>query len=364
MNVLVLTPDRVGSTLLQRLLTIYANINDTNKLTVNLHELTNGLVRYHNSFYGRDMLGKRDGGWGYHQKLSEIVNLVDTAGHDVTARLAHYHIKNRKDSLTDQLSFYEYLNKNFFIIAARRHNVFEHGLSWCIYTESKKLNVYSFEEKYNTYKNIHDHKMAVDPSVLTSYLQKYDEYLQWVDAHFHVNAYFDYEDDMPRIEDYVLSLNVFNDIKTKLTWEDYFNISWSDWNRMHYLLSLVPFDHKFTTEEDDFMVANTNRYTAARVKIQDMQDAGMLVGGVPIKLHSLAEKASVINNVDKCLLAYNQWVNDASVGYALSYTPQEVVTQALIETPLWRLGDATNQLTNSNIPKQVFLTADLKRDQK
>jgi hypothetical protein len=47
MNVLILTPDRVGSTLLQRLITIYATINENyNPLTINLHELTNGLVAY------------------------------------------------------------------------------------------------------------------------------------------------------------------------------------------------------------------------------------------------------------------------------------------------------------------------------
>jgi len=41
MNILILTSDPVGSTLLQRVLTVYANINETNKLSVNLHELTN-----------------------------------------------------------------------------------------------------------------------------------------------------------------------------------------------------------------------------------------------------------------------------------------------------------------------------------
>jgi len=45
MNVLILTPDCVGSTLLQRLITIYATINENyNPLTINLHELTNGLI--------------------------------------------------------------------------------------------------------------------------------------------------------------------------------------------------------------------------------------------------------------------------------------------------------------------------------
>jgi GR25 family glycosyltransferase involved in LPS biosynthesis len=62
------------------------------------------------------MLGKKEGHWGYHQSLETVVNLLKTCGHDVTSRLAHYHIKNRKDSLASQLDFYKYLNENFYII--------------------------------------------------------------------------------------------------------------------------------------------------------------------------------------------------------------------------------------------------------
>ena len=76
MNVLILTPDRVGSTLLQRLFTVYANINENNQpLTVNLHELTNGLTMYHNDSYNKQILGKNDGHCGYHQNLNTIVDL-------------------------------------------------------------------------------------------------------------------------------------------------------------------------------------------------------------------------------------------------------------------------------------------------
>ena len=152
MNILILTPDRVGSTLLQRLVTVYAEIN-SGDATVNLHELTNGLARYDNEKYDIPMLGKKENSWGYHQSLKEIVELLKSVDHGITSRLAYYHIKKRKDTLKDQLSFYEYLNENFFIIAAKRHNLFEHALSWGITVESKRLNVYSFEEKYEIFKN-------------------------------------------------------------------------------------------------------------------------------------------------------------------------------------------------------------------
>ena len=50
MNILILTPDRVGSTLLQRVITIHMNNMKHDKITspvVNLHELTNGIENYY-----------------------------------------------------------------------------------------------------------------------------------------------------------------------------------------------------------------------------------------------------------------------------------------------------------------------------
>ena len=132
MNVLILTPDAVGSTLLQRLITIYMQFHTYDRPVINLHELTNGLVRYHNDHFNQEVLGKKDGKWGYYQSLEQVVELLDSVDHYKTSRLAHYHIRNRRDALADQIPFYRYLNENFYIISCRRHNIFEHALSWCL----------------------------------------------------------------------------------------------------------------------------------------------------------------------------------------------------------------------------------------
>ena len=58
MNVLILTPDAVGSTLLQRLLTVYMQLHDFDRHVINLHELTNGLNRYYSPEFNREILGK------------------------------------------------------------------------------------------------------------------------------------------------------------------------------------------------------------------------------------------------------------------------------------------------------------------
>lgn len=369
MNVLILTPDRVGSTLLQRLVTVYANINENyNPLTINLHELTNGIMSYHNTKFNQTVLGKKQSmegrpqaGWGYFQSLETIVDLLENCKHDVTARLAHYHIKNRNDSLNDQLSFYQYLNDNFHIISCRRKNLFEHAMSWAIAGESKNLNVYSVEQKYEIFKNIHENKIHVQNDVMEKYLLQYHEYLDWVDRHFNVNSYFEYERDLPEIEKFILNLNVFKDKKNLLTWQDRFNIDWHDWNRVHYLLSLIPFNHEFSDEEKSFIKLNIDDYTQCRIFIQDLQDDGIVMSGIPIKLHTLKEKADLITNIDQCLLNYNKWIGINQPSYAISYHPETLTQAAQLEHTNWTSAVSANKslITYNDIPKKQLALSDL-----
>jgi len=236
MNVLILTPDAVGSTLLQRLITIYMQFHSFDKPVINLHELTNGLIKYYNTKFNQEVLGKPDGkGWGYHQSLEEIVNLLDSVNHYKTSRLAQYHIKNRKDSISNQIPFYQYLNDNFFIITCRRHNVFEHSLSWAITKLTKKLNVYSPDEKVESFYHLYRDQIIVDPQSLIQTLETYKIYLRWCDDHFSVASYFYYDEHLPNIEKYILDLPIFSSQSTRLTWEDRYGISFNNWNKCHYL---------------------------------------------------------------------------------------------------------------------------------
>ena len=112
MNVLILTPDRVGSTLLQRVLTVYMLRQGFDKPVINLHELTNGLVKYYNDVLQQEVLGKPKGTYssGYYQTLDQVQDLLGSVDHYKTTRLAHYHIVRRADTIADQIKFYEYLN--------------------------------------------------------------------------------------------------------------------------------------------------------------------------------------------------------------------------------------------------------------
>lgn len=236
MNVLILTPDRVGSTLLQRLLTVYMLRKGFNKPVINLHELTNGLVQYHNTTLNQTVLGKPEGqNWGYHQTLTEVVDMLSSTDHYKTSRLAHYHIVNRQDTIAEQLKFYDYLNKNFYIISCRRENILEHALSWSINAHSKKLNVYSPTEKVNAFYDIYKDGITVQKDTLCAHLKKYKEYINWCDTYFNVQSHFYYEKDVVAIEDYILNLD-FMKGHTNNSWQDMFGQSFTDYNACHRLI--------------------------------------------------------------------------------------------------------------------------------
>lgn len=237
MNVLILTPDAVGSTLLQRLITIYMQFHQYDRPVINLHELTNGLVKYYNPKFDQEVLGKKEGAWGYHQSLKEIVDLLSTTDHYKTSRLAHYHIRNRQDTLEQQIPFYQYLNDNFYVISCRRHNVFEHALSWCLAKITKKLNVYSGNEKIDTFFDLYKTGLDIDPNSLIQTLNAYRDYVKWCNDHFNVASYFYYDEHLPRIEKYILNLPIFSQQTKLLSWQDNFDMNFDTWNQCRYIES-------------------------------------------------------------------------------------------------------------------------------
>lgn len=366
MNVLLLTPDAVGSTLLQRLITIYMQLHQYNKPVINLHELTNGLVRYYSPEFNRELLGKQHDKWGYYQSLEEIVQLLDTTDHYKTSRLAQYHIIGRNDTLQQQVPFYRYLNDNFFVITCRRRNLFEHALSWVINGFTKKLNVYSQEEKINTFFGLYQDRFEVAQDQLLSKLNTYKNYITWSDNNFSIGSYFYYEDHLPQIERYILGLPMFAGQANQVTWEKTFGIDFADWNRCHFygsdlgalalskpeellriahatpdpavshlptassnaITEFLPQSHK------EFMHKNGDKYQQAQDSIRHMAKLGILVGPLPIKKQTLAEKLYLVKNIDQCIDYYNQWI-EQNPGVAEPVTRDTLATRAVSEQTQW-----------------------------
>jgi hypothetical protein len=238
MNVLILTPDAVGSTLLQRLITIYMQFHEFDRPVINLHELTNGLEKYYSPEFNREIVSKRRvENWGYYQSLEDIVKILASVDHYKTSRLAQYHIRQRRDPMDQQIPFYRYLDDNFFVIACRRRNVFEHALSMSINTITKRLNVYSHREKISAFLDMYADPVDIDQTVLLNQLESYRHYLNWSQDHFNIGSYFEYDRSIYDIENYILSLPIFKNRGQRITWQQKFGISLDDWNRCHFIPS-------------------------------------------------------------------------------------------------------------------------------
>ena len=341
MNVLVLTPDAVGSTLLQRLITIYMQFHEYDKPVINLHELTNGLINYYNPEFNRELLGKPPDReqWGYFQTLPEIVDLLEKVDHYKTSRLAQYHIRNRNDPLREQVEFYKYLNDNFYIIACRRQNVLEHALGWAINKITKKLNVFMASDKLDTFFDLYKSKVEIDQDALVSSLEQYKNYIAWSEQYFSISSYFNYERDLPNIEQYILNLPIFASQSNKITWKDTYGIDFQDWNKCHYLASDIgglllenKVDNNIKLEykpnnkksgapiipesvairlpdaQRNYLSENAGRYTAAWKSTWKMVELGIMVTGLPIKKQTFKEKQLMIKNFDQCVTTYNEWL--------------------------------------------------------
>ena len=378
MNVLILTPDRVGSTLLQRMLTIYMLRQGFDRPVINLHELTNGLVKYYHTDLNQEVLGKPQGTeWSYYQSLPEVIDLLKSVEHYKTSRLAHYHIVQRQDSINDQMQFYDYLNKNFHIIACKRDNLFEHGLSWCINAHSKVLNVYSAFQKINVFDEIYKNGVTVNKPTLRMHLQNYKSYIEWTERYFNVQSVFNYDQNVHNIEDYILNLDFMKNSEDN-TWGSMFGQSFTDFNTCHKLLPDLILQSSETTdpaqldfydpikeikwevykgadwpefensndlqglptrvqqeilnfEENKLVSRSKDRITASKEVVaylnnnienykttyktlHGLVEKGFLVTSVPIKLQSLKEKKALIKNYQETIDWYNEWVEENNFG--------------------------------------------------
>ena len=343
MNVLILSPDRVGATLLQRLLTVYMQLYDFDKPVINLQELTNGLIKYYSPEFNRELLSKPfKTDWGYHQTPQEIATLLESADHYKVSKLSYHHMKNRNDSPGDCAPLYDYLNENFFIISAQRDNLLDHALSWAIFTQSKHVNSFSHLNKIESAKKLLDSKLVIDPLVLKKYLNQYIEYLQWVDRHFVVGSYFKYEKHVQNLEKYILDLPMFPKHQNK-NWHNTFGITFEEWNRCHYLVSdttglgqqtdnllqlgnssnstpiqIKNVERKYiptTLSENDRQLLATcgSKYTTSHKIIEELVENKVLTSHIPIKLQTMIEKKLLIQNFDQCVDVYNQWAKENGV---------------------------------------------------
>ena len=297
MNVLILTPDGVGSTILQRITTLALYLNKKN--VVNCHELTNGLIEKNQRIY-------KDFSLGYSQTLENIITLLKKSKSSLVSRLAKYHIDNRQDVYSSQTQFYNFLKQfNNKILVCKRKNVFEYAMSWSIREQSKILNVYKKKDR--------DAVRGVDSVNSSFFLKKcreYVKYIDWIDENFQTHDVVYYEDFAldpdKKMKDILNINNVF---------ENAFGEKLTEIFKKEYLVS----NRKIAlTDKSKFLPLLKYKHTMISLEKKSILPLGI---AAPIKNTTLQDKKNIVNNYNECkeiFLNFSRrynWIDTSIVDY-------------------------------------------------
>lgn len=301
MHILILTPDGVGSTILQRLVTMCLFLEDVD--VINTHELTNGLK----TINGRII---KDFSLGYQQSLEEIQQHINSCSKDISlvSRLAKYHMDNRRDKTAQQENFYEFLNKVYSKkIICLRKNVFEYAMSWSIRQKSNVVNVF---DKFQ--KEIVNQVQEVDEFFFIKKCNEYIDYINWAEKYFNnANKVF-YEDIINETDTTLEQITSFkNTFKKKLSID---------------LASILKIEHKYT--QHLFLGKKIDKISKEELQIlvryrgiakQMIKNQNIV--NIPIKNTTLNDKKNQIKNFNTCLEKFYQlaknynWIDQSLATY-------------------------------------------------
>ena len=301
MHYLILTPDGVGSTILQRLLTVSLHLQ--NKKVVNTHELTNGLELTKG-------LVTKNPSIGYKQSLKEIESLLQKNDKEtrLVSRLAKYHIDKRQDKTADQYKFYNFLN-NFFDtkIMCVRKNIFEYAMSWSIRKKSGILNVYNKIDKQKVLQ-----VTDVDEEYFLKKCVDYVNYVKWIEKNFKNVKVISYEDMLIESDKVIAKLTNNNK-----TFETHFGVTCSNIIKKEYelfnFLSNKNLKHNISKKEQKAILLYK--------KVGNELIKKNIILSLPIKNTTLTDKQKQIKNFNTCLNKFykfaknHNWIDQSNATY-------------------------------------------------
>jgi len=296
MNYLVLTPDGVGSTILQRLITMTLYLE--NHYVQNTHELTNGLQL-------DDGIAVKNFELGYSQSLGEIANILHDSQAQTTlvSRLAKYHMDSREDPANDRQKFYKSLNGHFEkIIMCVRENIFEYAMSWSIREQSGVLNVYDEEDRDKV-----SQVSKVDELYFIKKCQDYVTYQKWIETNFPNIQQISYEDMLMNSDSIMETLTGYEN-----TFTNHFGIT---------LNSIIKKEYSFLQSAGDLSNEEARGLVRYRLTSKDMINKGIIFGLNPLKNTTLTDKKNQIKNFDACLDKFykfaknHNWIDQSKATY-------------------------------------------------
>lgn len=321
-NFLILTPDGVGSTYLQRALTVYLNAYGLKYF--NTHELLNGIELTEENNLIKVVKG-------YRQSLDEISNLITFTKSNLVSRIAEYHVTNRltgnriippkgytarplEDNIIERnkkenyQEFYKLCKEKFDTIIYCTRDPFEYAVSWSIRDITNVLNVYSIKEKIQTHSN---QTYDVNIEFFQDKLDQYKRYLYWVQDNF-TNAIEVKYDDLHVNPEYILRNITGLDYSIKHD----FNITFEEYSSILYNLSQYYETENIIYFPEKNKVESLDKLRQFQLKLLEEKK---LYSVMPHKMNTLLDKRRKVKNFDNILDLYNNWANNSNQFNSISH---------------------------------------------
>lgn len=301
MNYLIVTPDGVGSTFLQRAITLILYLK--NEDVINSHEILNGIEL-------KDQKLIRFIKANYNQSIDEIKEVLSNTNNNyIVSRLAKYHLDNRNENAHECEKLFKFLNSFFSkVIVCKRKNIFEYALSWGLRHQTGYLNVFSLKQKREVRIN-----HTVDLNFFNQKLIDYKNYINWIEQFFPKATEIYYEDLIDDPNTSLLKLNIDATI-----FEKHFNMSLKEFIKLEYDLHEKAFLNQINKSNKN----EIKRVSKIKKCFFKMHQLGIIPAGtMPIKNTSLQTKKNIILNYNECLENYrnfsrmNNWIDQTIVEY-------------------------------------------------
>ena len=289
-NYLILTPDGVGSTYLQRALTVYLHSAELDYW--NTHELLNGLGLSEGNLY-------KDWSKQYSQTIPEICGLLESTSNSLVSRIAQYHITGRLENKKENYQqLYDACNKKFDKIFCCTRDPFEYALSWSIRNNTDVLNVYSVKERINVHGE--DIKQTLDLEYFNQKLKEYSAYEYWAKDNFNITRAVNYDDNHSDVDSMMKELTgLDHNVK------DRFGVSLQDYSTVRYMASM------YTQTKNKKWIPKKNKCKGV-FEIHDfirqlVLDYNKLPTTIPVKMNTMQDKQNRVINFDDAVEVYNKW---------------------------------------------------------
>lgn len=314
MNYLILTPDGVGSTYLQRALTVYLCSAELDYC--NTHELLNGLAQYNGNLYKNFSLG-------YTQPVTKICELLQSTSNSLVSRIAQYHITRRlRKNKEDYQQLYDVCNKKFNKIFYCVRDPFEYALSWSIRYNTNTLNVYSVKERISVHGE--DIKQTLDLVYFNRKLEQYSAYEYWAEDNFDITRAVNYDDNHRNVDSMMKELtDLDHNVK------DRFGISLQEYSTVRYLTSMY-----MQTKDKKYLFNKDKTLSALELKqfIQRLVP-DKLPNEIPVKMNTMQDKQKRVINFDEAVEVYNKWTSTTNSHMPIS--SEEVTKRIALESKIY-----------------------------